>query len=532
MQMKRDFRVLAAAGSLVLALSAADAAFAQKQGGILRMPFFDSPASMSLHEESTFAALRPMMGVFNNLVMYKQDVPQNSMKSIVPDLATSWAWNEEGTELTLPLRQGVKWHDGKPFTAQDVKCTWDMLTGKAGDKLRLNPRKSWYTNLDEVTTNGDYEVSFHLKRPQPSFLALLASGWSPVYPCHVPAREMRQQPIGTGPFRFVEFKPNQSITVTRNPDYWKTGRPYLDGIEYTIIKDLSTRTLAFMAGKGDLLTGVLIPQLKDVKNQAPQAICEVAVTNTGRNLLVNRDKPPFDNPDLRRAMSLSLDRKTFIDILYEGQGSVGGAMLPPPEGLWGMPLDVLKTLPGYDPDVQKNRMQARTIMQKLGYGPDKRLPIKVSTRDIVYYRDPAVLLIDQLKEVYMDGELDTIDTTNWYPKITRKDYTIGLNITEAGVDDPDPLFYENYVCGAQRNYSGYCNPEVDQLVDRQSVESDQGKRKQLVWEIEKRLAGDDARPMIFYGRIGTCWQPRVKGYTVMVNSIYNGSRFEDLWLDN
>jgi peptide/nickel transport system substrate-binding protein len=244
--MKRDLRVLAAAGSLSLALSVGQAAFAQKQGGILRMPFFDSPASMSLHEESTFAALRPMMGVFNNLVMYKQDVPQNSMKSIVPDLATTWAWNEEGTELTLPLRQGVKWHDGKPFTAQDVKCTWDMLTGNAGDKLRINPRKSWYSNLEEVTTKGDYEVTFHLQRPQPSFLALLASGWSPVYPCHVPAREMRQHPIGTGPFKFVEFKPNQSITVTRNTDYWKQGRPYLDGVEYTIIKDLSTRTLAFI----------------------------------------------------------------------------------------------------------------------------------------------------------------------------------------------------------------------------------------------------------------------------------------------
>src|SRR6266852_4178024 len=190
MQMKRDFRVLAAAGSLVLALSAADAAFAQKQGGILRMPFFDSPASMSLHEESTFAALRPVMGVFNNLVMYQQDVPQNSMKSIVPDLATSWSWNEEGTELTFPLRHGVKWHDGKPFTAKDVKCTWDLLTGKASDALRLNPRKSWYVNLDEVTTKGDYEVTFRLKRPQPAFIALLASGFSPVYPCHVPASQM------------------------------------------------------------------------------------------------------------------------------------------------------------------------------------------------------------------------------------------------------------------------------------------------------------------------------------------------------
>ena len=100
--MKRDLRVLAAAGVLSLALTAADAALAQQQGGILRMPHFDSPASMSLLEESTVAVTRPMMPVFNNLVMFKQDVPQNSLRSIVPDLATSWEWNEEGTELTMP----------------------------------------------------------------------------------------------------------------------------------------------------------------------------------------------------------------------------------------------------------------------------------------------------------------------------------------------------------------------------------------------------------------------------------------------
>jgi peptide/nickel transport system substrate-binding protein len=136
-------------------------------------------------------------------------------------------------------------------------------------------------------------------------------------------------------------------------------------------------------------------------------------------------------------------------------------------------------------------------MQKLGYGPDKRLPVTVSTRDISYYRDPAVILIDQLKEVYIDGVLDTVDTTNWYPKIMRKDYTVGLNITEAGLDDPDPQFYENYVCGAQRNYTGYCNREVDALVERQSAESDQARRKQLVWEIERKMAEDDARPVLF-----------------------------------
>ena len=184
--MKRDLRVLVAAIVLSLAFYVTDAALAQKQGGILRMPHFDSPASMSLLEESTVAVTRPMMPVFNNLVMFKQDVPQNSLRSIVPDLATSWSWNEEGTELTLPLRQGVKWHDGQPFTANDVKCTWDLVTGTGSEKLRIDPRKPWYTNLAEVTAKGDFEVTFHLKRPQPSFLALLASGWSPVYPCHVP----------------------------------------------------------------------------------------------------------------------------------------------------------------------------------------------------------------------------------------------------------------------------------------------------------------------------------------------------------
>ena len=529
--MRRGFHVLAIASSLLTAASVGQAAFAQKQGGILRMCHFDSPASMSLHEEATGAVNRPMMGVFNNLVMYRQDVAQNSMSSIVPDLAIGWSWNEEGTDLTLPLRQGVGWHDGKPFTARDVKCTWDLLTGKAAEKLRLNPRKSWYSNLEEVTAKGDYEVTFRLKRPQPSFLALLASGWSPVYPCHVSPRDMRAHPIGTGPFKFVDFKPNERIRVARNPEYWKPGRPYLDGIEWTIVPSLGTRILGFVAGAFDQVFGVTIPLLRDLKSQAPQAVCDVFPANLPRTLLVNRTKPPFDNPELRRAMALSLDRQAFIDILTLGQGDIGGAMQPPPEGVWGMPPEMLRTLPGYAPDVAKNRAQARAIMEKLGYGPDHRLAIKVSARNIAPTRDPAVLLIGQLKEIYIDGELEMIDTTNWFPKVLRKDFTVGMVVSENGLDDPDQSFYENYACSAERNYGGYCNQEVDALIDRQSMESDPEKRRALVWEIERRLAEDDARPILFHPRGAVCNQPWVKGMTQMVNGIYNGSRFEDVWLD-
>src|SRR4030088_1579733 len=155
--MTRPLRRFAAVTPLLLAFCAGNGTFAQKPGGILKMYSPDSPASMSIHEEATVFAEGPMMGVFNNLVMYKQDVPQNSLQSIVPDLATGWTWNEEGTELTLPLRQGVKWHDGKPFPAADVRCTFALLQGTAKDKLRINPRKSWYDNLAEVTANGDYQ---------------------------------------------------------------------------------------------------------------------------------------------------------------------------------------------------------------------------------------------------------------------------------------------------------------------------------------------------------------------------------------
>jgi len=129
--MKRNPGPFVTAVLLLYALLAAETAFAQKPGGVLTVYHRDSPASMSILEEATNSTEIPMMGVFNNLVLYEQDVPQNSLQSIIPDLATDWAWNEDASELTFRLRGGVKWHDGRPFTANDVKCTWDLLLGKS-----------------------------------------------------------------------------------------------------------------------------------------------------------------------------------------------------------------------------------------------------------------------------------------------------------------------------------------------------------------------------------------------------------------
>ncbi|MGD9617674.1 MAG: ABC transporter substrate-binding protein [Alphaproteobacteria bacterium] len=524
--------VIGTAATLLIGALVAPA-MAQKSGGVLRIYHRDSPASMSVHEEGTVGVIMPMMGVFNNLVIFDQNVPQNSEKSIVPDLATSWEWNEDHTALTFKLRDGVKWHDGKPFTSADVKCTFDLLTNQHKERLRLNYRESWWVNLKETTTNGPLEATLHLKRRQPAVLSLLASGDTPVYPCHVTPAQMRQHPIGTGPFKFVEYKPNQGIKFTKNPDYWKQGKPYLDGVEYTIIPNRSTAILGFVAGKFDMTFPyeVTFPLLKDIKSQAPDSVCHEGAVNQSIGILMNRTKPPFDNEDVRQALALTLDRQSFIDILGQGQGDLGGALQPPPEGFWGMPTERVMTLPGYGGDVKENREKARELMQKAGYGPDNRLSIKLSTRNIPVYRDPSAILLDQLKEIWIDGELELVETANWVPNLIRKNFTLALNVLGTAVDDPDVYFYQNHVSTSRRNYPGFNDPEFDRLVDEQSQEIDPEKRRKIAQDADYVLQKGLGRPIVYHMRAATCWVPQLKGITMMSNSQYNGWRMEDWWLD-
>ena len=506
-------RTRPAALVLAFAVAVGGPAWAQKSGGTLHVYNSSNPPSASIIEEATIATAMAFSGVFNNLLIFDQSKPRNGLDTIVPELAESWSWDASRTKLTLALRKGVQWHDGKPFTAKDVQCTWNKIQGKDPDEFRKNPRKVWWKNLKEVTVNGDFEATFVLERPQVSFPALLASNLSPVYPCHVSAKDMRTKPIGTGPFKFAAFNSNTAVRLTRNPAYWKPGRPYLDEIEFRIIGNRSTRILAFSANEFDLtfVADVTVPLIGDVMARSPKAICQLAPTGVSTNLIVNRSKPPFDNDQLRKAMTLAIDRQGIIDIVSSGKSSISGAMMPLPEGAWGMPKEILMALPGYGGDPAERRAEARKIMEGLGYGPDKRLKVKVSTRDFQAFKDPAVLLVDQLNQIYFDAELEIIKSAVWYSRVTKHDYAVGLNLTGSGVDDPDVNLVENYSCNSERNYTNYCNPLVEKLIEQQSQETDVAARKKVVWQIEKILVEDAARPIIAHNRAATCWHPYLKG---------------------
>jgi peptide/nickel transport system substrate-binding protein len=526
-------RVLMLAAGWSAAALAAMPALAQKSGGILRSYNSSNPPSASIHEEATIATAMPFSAVFNNLLMFDPSKPRNGLDTIVPELAERWAWDASRTRFTVTLRRGVKWHDGKPFTAKDVQCTWHRLIGKDPDDFRKNPRAIWWRNVSEVTVNGDFEATFVLANPQASFPALLAANLSPVYPCHVALKDMRTKPVGTGPFKFVAFDSNQTITLAKNKDYWKPGRPYLDGVQFSIVASRATRTLAFAANEFDLtfVADITAPLVADVLARSPKAVCELTPTGVSTNLLVNRDRPPFSDENLRKAMTLAIDRLAMNEILALGKSSISGAMLASPHGKWGMPKERLISLPGYGGTPAERLAAARKIMADLGYGPAKRLKVKVSTRDFQAFKDPAVLLVDQLNKVYFDAELEIIESSVWYARMTRRDYSVALNLTGSGVDDPDVTLVEGYACKSERNYTNYCNSRVEKLLTEQSQEADPPKRQQLVWEIEKILAEDAARPIILHNVAATCWHPHVKGHVLQQNSIYNNWRFEDVWLD-
>ena len=347
-----------------------------------------------------------------------------------------------------------------------------------------------------MTTNGDYEVTFHLKQPQPALLALLASGWSPIYPCHVPAREMRQHPIGTGPFKFVEFKPNEYIKLTPNPDYWKPGRPYLDGIEYTIMREIAPRNLAFFAGKFDVDSpyGVTIPTLKDFKEQAPQAICEVTSANVPRTMLINRAQAAVRQSRIAPGDGAGARPQGVHRHHQRGAGRYRRRHAAAARTASGAcRRRCCRRCPATVPTSRRTAPKPARSWRSSATDRTSRSPIKISTRNFPAWRDPAVILISQLKEIYIDAELELVDTAQWYPKMTRKDFTVGAVPIESGVDDPDQMFYENYVCGAARNYAGYSDPEFDKLIDQQSMEADPDKA-QTDRLADRAQAGRGRRP--------------------------------------
>ncbi len=507
---------------------------APKSGGILNVTQREELSQgFAIHETQTISVVWPAMPCLNNLVIYDPAKKVESLDTIVGDLAEKWSWQDNYRSLVFFLKKGVKWHDGQPFTSKDVKFTFDMVreAPDAPAKLRINPRKDWYANVEAIEAPDPYTAVFRLKKPQPSILMMLASGYSPVYAAHVPPASYRTGCIGTGPFKLKEWRKGEFVEYVKNPDYFVKGRPYLDGLKYIVIAERGTRTAALQAGKVDMAFPGETSKTtaEQLKKAVPQLVVTPVSENVNNNIIMNIKKPPFDNLKVRLAVSHAIDRRALVQAVYQGGGIIGASMAPKPWGFWGIGDKDLAGLPGYGKPAEE-KARAKKMMAEVGFSPEKPLRVELATRAIAIYVDMASFVINELKQIGIEATLKQVETAQWHAMAVRGEYQIGANLTGLGADDPDGNFYENYACGSPRNYTHYCSEQVMKMIDVQSQEVDHKKRYAMVVAIQKKLEEDAARPILSW-RLDyfTAW-PYVKGF-VPHNNVYNNGRMQDVWID-
>jgi peptide/nickel transport system substrate-binding protein len=506
-----------------------------KSGGSLNITLReDLSQGFAIHETSTISVVWPSMPCFNNLVIFDPLKRQESADTIIGELAEKWSWQDNNRNLVFSLRKDVKWHDGQPFTSKDVKHTFDMVreAPDAPAKLRINPRKDWYANVEAIEAPDPHTVVFRLKRPQPSLLMMLASGYSPVYAAHVPPATYRTTCMGTGPFKVKEWRKGEFVDYVKNADYFVPGRPYLDALRYVVIKERGTRVAALQAGQVDVAFPgeTTVTAAEQLKRAVPQMVLTETGENVNNNIIMNMKQPPFDNQKLRLAVSHAIDRRSLIQAVHQGGAAMGASLAPRPHGAWGLLEKDLLALPGYGKDAAAEKDRARKLLAEAGYSASNPLRVEMATRAIAIYVDMASFVVNELKQVGIEATLKQIETAQWHAMATRGDYQIGANLTGIGPDDPDANFYENYACGSPRNYSFYCDEQTMKMIDQQSAEVDPKKRLELVWALQKKVEDDAARPLLNWRIDHFAHWPHVKNL-VPHQSIYNWGRMQEVWSD-
>jgi peptide/nickel transport system substrate-binding protein len=515
---------------MLLGLWATPWALAAEQpryGEILRVALAADPPSLDMHQETTFAVAQPMGPVYNNLIAFD---PHN-YPEVIGDLAKSWKVSDDHLTYTFPLHQGVKFHDGSELTSADVKASWDRIVSPPEGVI--STRRSNYQMIKSVEAPDRHTVVLHLKHPSPSFLTTLAHPANFIYA----KKYLDQDPhyykshtVGTGPFILKSYVRGSHIELERNPNYWKKGLPYLDGITYFIIKDTSARAKALRSGRVDAeLRYLPRSEAEAIKAQLGDKIIVAAPrpSNT-HGVTFNVDKKPFDDERVRKALSLALDRydmaKTLGPIAL--LDTVGGMMHP--DSKWGLSQEELEQFPGFGRDHLANLREAKRLMAEAGY-PEGFKTVLTNRNIKTPYIDLAVYLISAWKKIGVEAEHKLEETATWSQSRVTRDFELMVDpYGSATVGDPDEML-DKFVTGAQENFGRFSDPVVDALFQQQAREMDEQKRIQLVREMDKRILEK-------VWRIQGLWYTRLEVRSAQIRnyepqpSHWMNRRFEDAWL--
>ena len=496
---------------------------AVQRGGILPVAHPGDAPSLDLIQEVSYLVAKPLSGAYNSLIRHEQ-LDENKL---IADLAKSWEVSKDGLTYTFNLNEGVKWHDGKPFSSADVKYTLDRI--RKPPEGTLSARQDLLNPVVSIETPDAKTVKMTLNRNSASMLEMLGLIFFAIYPKHVLEEKghMRDVAVGTGPFKMKEYKRGISFTFEKNPNYFKEGLPYLDGYTLYIIPDKTARLAAFRAGRVYLDTYRHEPPAIDIieKEMKDVAIAFRGFADGFNQLQFNVTKKPFSDVRVRQAANLAIDRFD-MESLKPGLYIKGGFMKP--GGAWALPEAEMVAMPGYAKGEakEKEREQAKKLLAEAGASG---LTLKFLVRK-GHYEDQAVFAQDQLAKIGVKCNLEVLETAAYYDKLAAFEWDLTNRGSGNLFDDPDVCIGAEWTTTAGKNYGKYSNKEIDKLYEEQAGQLDPVKRKESVMKMHKILHDDVAavilhwftQPVGYYKKVKN-WAPRTSHYK------YFG--FEQAWLE-
>jgi peptide/nickel transport system substrate-binding protein len=504
------------------ALRAEAAGESPRSGGVLTQDTFADPPHFDLHQSETITAVLPLAPCYNRLIQYD---PLDPAK-IIPDLAERWDVSPDGKLYTFHLRRGVKFHHGKPFKAEDVKASWDRIYNPP--KGIFSVRKLIFDGIAGTETPDDSTIRFVLKRPMGSFLANVAHGWNVIFPKDVldAKGDMKKDVVGTGPFKLKQYVRGVSLEVEKYPDYHVKGRPYLDGVKTFVIPDLNTAVNAYIAGQIMLHEATTESQAEQARQQVgARGVIAKLTQMSNVTMEMNSARKPWGDPRVRQAASMAIDRKEAMQVMTDGAGEPAGMMLP--HGPWALPAEELKKMPGYATDKAAERAQAKKLLAEAGFASG--LKATMTARRGQQFEGAAIFLKDQLGQVAIDVTIQIVETAAYFERLAKRDFDLVGGSYSTAVDDPDAIFGQNFLCGAGRNYSSMCVPEVEKLFLEQSQIRDPKARLPVVHQLQRAALQNVIKAVMGFRVTWYLYSSAVRDYHPHASRYLTESR-EQVWL--
>ncbi|MBV7328316.1 ABC transporter substrate-binding protein [Chloroflexi bacterium TSY] len=500
-----------------------------KRGGVLKTAWSMNPTHFDIHQGGGCAGCAMM---YDGLIMWNLG---DGYHTIAPGLATNWSVSDDKTIYTFELREGVTFHDGTPFTSADVVATFERIINPPSG-IAIGGLREQLEMIESVEADGDFTAIFNLKRPTPFFLEILAGDAAVVF--SKTALEENDfdlrgvtVPPGTGPFKFVEVIQGEKLVLEANPDYWNPEIPYVDGIELLNVPAWADRGTAVLTGQADFSWNVSVDTWNEGATRDELMVAHAPCLNS-HMIAINNTASPLDDPRVRRAIHLAVDRQAIIDAFAPVWEPAFVTRWLPIASPFSTPVDEILTMPGYRPDKEADIETARQLLAEAGY-PDG-FETTFTAWTVAASSEVAVPAFAELLRTSLNivGDINVVERPRTSDVLRSGDFDLFKSDTYASqVLDPYPLWNSFLRTDASQNWSRYSNPDFDAILDQLAAAIDPDERQDLV---NQGLDLLDENPPFFL--IGFCahspmWHESVKGLAIESRLFSKWGRFETVWLD-